>query len=77
MDKDHGPGNKGQGVDSQPGDVPVSHKGPDVCELPHSLHHRGCQRQQLLVQLKPRPALQLTKASQALPIYPQRYLKIL
>ncbi len=63
MNKDHGPSYEGQGVDCQPGDVPVSHKGPDIGELPHSLHHRSCQRQQLLVQLEPRPALQLKRAS--------------
>ena len=63
VDKDHGPSYEGQRVASQPGDIPVSHKGADVGELSHSLHHRSCQRQQLLVQLKPRPALQVTQAS--------------
>ena len=57
MYKDHGPSYKGQGVAGQPGDVPVSHKWPDVGQLSHSLHHRSRQRQQLLVQLEACPAL--------------------
>lgn len=57
MHQDHGSCDQGQGVDSQPGSVPLRHKGPDVCELPNSLNHGGRQRQQLLVQLKPCSAL--------------------
>ena len=58
MYKDHGPSNQREGVDSQPGGVPVCHKGADVRQLAHRLYHSCSQRQQFLVQLESRPALQ-------------------
>ena len=60
MYKDHGPGDQCEGVDGQPCGIPVCHKGADVRQLAYCLYDSCSQRQQFLVQLEPRPALQHT-----------------
>ena len=61
--KDHGASDKREGVDHEPGGVPLRHEWPYVGELADRLDHSRRKRQQLLVELEARPPLPCTTAS--------------